>query len=104
MTGYRQREKIAVPDDWQKQFGFPSVGGKVVCLICGRTGWPNDIGPAPWQLYCLEGHPEQCELCGARFRKDGLNKHLVSTKGRCADRPVGNHARLLQLMDESDHP
>lgn len=93
MTGYRQRERIAVPEGWEKQFGLPSPRGKVRCLICGASGWPSSERPFGWQLPHIAGHPEKCDRCEAPFIKGGMGKH----RRACTGTPIGQYAHLLQL-------
>lgn len=97
MAGQRQRERIAVPEGWEKGFGLPSPRGKVYCLVCGSCGWPgDDHHPMPWQRSHILGHPEKCDRCGAPFIEGGLGKH----RSICRGKPIGQYADLLRLQSK----
>lgn len=68
-------------DDSKTPFIYSSATGfKVMCRVCGRTGWgeldPERRKAYPWQRPCLDGHPYAC-ACGERYPTgQGIGQHL----------------------------
>jgi len=92
------------PVGWQMQFAHLGADYtvKVTCIICGTQGYANGGRPNGWQVSCLEGHPEQCEGCGARFGKGGLSKHLNCRSGHkdcCACHTDTQYRRMQRRLE-----